>query len=440
MALSIKGIGSQVTRVNEITPEFDAHLLRWLTGYDKAILKNHLGELAVTRSGNAINIAAGVFFVYGYACYNSAITTLTQQYGTGTSYAYVYLNIDLSGATGKFEIKLTTPSTSESYAWTQNNLYTNPVGRYQQPIALLVITASNITVFDGRADLLKAYPQNAKVADDYSTAGTIKTKFDSVDAVAATKAPIASPTFTGTPTITSIPSTTTQVANLNGNKGTEVTQGGTLAAGFYRVQLGGGAGATGGHNGSRETEGGRGGNGGSLNVVVYVPFSATYRISAGGGGTNGTSGTIGTRTAGGDGGGGGGASVFLVPQLGIILAAYGGGGGSGAGGQGQTSGNGVHAQTGGAGGDGGIVSSGTTGNDGGTLSAGSGYAGAGMNRNIVGIYNIVGGVSGGGTGAANAAANNGASGGNNVDIYTGGGAVWTDPDAGNGYARLYRLT
>jgi hypothetical protein len=412
MALSIKGIGSVATRVNEITPEFDAHLLSWLTAYDKAILKGHLGEFAVTRSGNAINIAAGLFFVYGYACLNSSIVTLTQQYGTGTSYAYVYFDIDLSGSTGKFQIKLTTPSTSEAVTWTQNNLFTNPVGRYQQAIAKLTITASSITVTDLRADLLLPYPRKAKEADDYSTAGTIKTKFDSVDAVAATKAPIASPVFTGTPTITSIPTAETAVVSLTGNGTVAVTQTGQIDPGWYRVELAGGGGGRGGNN--NNGGGGAGGNGGKLGTTVYLPFRCTYRISAGGGGAAGAD--VGGQAS--TGGGGGGGSVLDIPQLGILLFASGGGGG---GGRGWTGGSGT---TGGGGGRGGVFGTG------GGTGAGGGYDYAYT------MYADAQGAPGGSGSAGTSAPGAGTSGRNNLDHGTGGGAA----AGANGWARLYRLT
>jgi hypothetical protein len=221
--LVIKGIGNAAGRVNEITPEFDARLLRWLAGYDKAILKNHLEEFAVTRTGNTVSVGSGLFLVYGYACYNSSIVTLTQQYGTGTSYAYVYLNIDLSESTARFEIKLTVPSSTDTASWTQNNLYTNPFGRYQQPIARLTITSSAITVTNLRDELLKPYPQYAKQADDYSASGGIATKFGGIDTsistLNSTKAPLANPAFTGGYTINpnTVPTAESIVINLTGN-------------------------------------------------------------------------------------------------------------------------------------------------------------------------------------------------------------------------------
>jgi hypothetical protein len=419
--LVIKGIGSAAGRVNEITPEFDARLLRWLAGYDKAILKSHLEEFAVTRTGNTVSVGSGLFFVYGYACYNSSIVTLTQQYGTGTSYAYVYLNIALSESTARFEIKLTVPSSTDTVSWTQNNLYTNPFGRYQQPIAKLTITFSAITVTNLRDELLKPYPQYAKQADDYTASGAIATKFGGIDTsistLNSTKAPIENPAFTGGYTINpnTIPTTESIVINLTGNGQTLVLQTGNIDAGWYRIYLGGAGGGNGGYN--NNGAGGDGGTGGVLDTKIHIPYRALYYTAAGGAGTAADN-QSGSSSGG---GGGGGASIFCIPQLGILLAATGGGGGGG------RSWSGGSGSTGGSGGLGGGLGSGSSGgSSSGTSSHAGGAAGAGYPH----ILDTARRGSGGGV------AEGGGNGYNNINANTGGGAV----AHGQGWARVYRLS
>jgi hypothetical protein len=432
MANYLKGIGDIPTRVNEILPSLDARILKFIIGHTSGVISGELNEFSATTVDRGVVVRSGLCQAHGYFGCCDTETQFNFVMPSGTQYVQIYAEIDLSVVPNRFEIKATAMSNSTAFSPRQDNLRTTTNGKFQLWLWQATLTSTTITLADKRVFIYK--PSDAVTAENYTASGGIATKFSSVDATAATKAPLANPVFTGTPTITSVPTTATLSASLNGNKTSEVTQGGTISPGFYRVELGGGAGATGGQNGGRSTTGGHGGNGGSLTATVYIPYAVTYRLTAGGGGTNGTSGTMGTNTAGGDGGGGGGASIFLVPQLGILLAAYGGGGGSGAGGTGNTSGNGVHAQAGGAGGSGGIVTGGSTG------TGDSGYGGGGNSRNLVAVYNADFGVSGGGSGPANGASNNGTAGGNNLTTTTGGGAVWTDADAGNGWARLYRLS
>jgi hypothetical protein len=337
----------------------------------------------------------------------------------GTSYAYVYLNIDLSESTAKFEIKLTTPSSTDTVSWTQNNLFTNSFGRYQQPIARLTITSSAITVTNLRDEILKPYPQYAKQADDYSSSGGIASRFGTVDTnitnLNNTKAPISNPAFTGGYTINSdtIPSSETIVINLTGNGQTLVLQAGNIDAGWYRVYLGGAGGGNGGYN--NNGAGGSGGAGGILDTKIHIPYRSAYYTAAGG------AGTAADNQGGASSGGGGGASVFCIPQLGILLAATGGGGGGG------RSWSGGSGSTGGSGGQGGGFGSG---NGGGSSSGTGSHAGGAAGAGYPHILDANRRASGGGVAA------NGGDGSNNLNTNTGGGAG----AHGQGWARLYRLS
>jgi hypothetical protein len=415
MANYLKGIGDAATRVNEILPSLDAKINSFLVGHTAGIIKGEFYEFAATAIDRGVVVKSGLFEAYGYFGATDTETQINFIMPSGTNYVHLYAEIDLSVVPNRFEIKATPMSNSSAFSFRQDNLRTNLGGKYQFPLWQVTLTASSIILTDRRAYIAK--PSDAVTAENFTAAGGIATRFAGVDAAVALKAPIASPTFTGTPTVNidTAPTTQTQVVNLAGNGANQVVQHGNIDPGWYRIYLGGGGGGNGGAN--NNGAGGSGGSGGVVDVKILIPYRTAYYTGAGGGGASATN--YGGSPSGG--GGGGGSSVFAIPQLGILLCAFGGGGGGG------RSWSGGRGSTGGSGGMGGGYGGGTAGGSStGNTSVAGGANGAGYPTRLSSDYR----ASGGGVAA------NGGNGGNNINLNEGDGAGVS----GNGWVRVYRLT
>jgi hypothetical protein len=411
MAYYMKGIGDAATKINEIIPSLDAKINAFIVGHTAGIIKNEFYEFAATAIDRGVRVQGGLIQAYGYFGAADTETQINFVMPSTASYSHIYAELDLSVVPNRFSIKATPPSNSAAFSFRQDNLSTNQSGKYQFPLWQATLTETAITLADKRAYIAK--PSDAVTAENFTATGGIATKFNGIDAAVALKAPIASPTFTGTPTIDAdaAPAGQTQVVNLTGNGSSAVYQIGSIDPGWYRIYLGGGAGGNGG--GNNGGSGGTGGHGGTLDLKILIPYRVSYYAAAGGAG--GSAENQGGQASGG--GGGGGSSVFAVPQLGVILCAFGGGGGGG------RAWGGGSGESGGSGGIGGGYGSGSAGSGSGKGTNSGGSFGAGYPARLYADNRAGGGSAGG---------ENGGDGGNNVNTSTGG-------SAGQGRARLYRL-
>jgi hypothetical protein len=361
MAYYLKGIGDAPTRVNEILPSLDAKINKFLGGHVSGVIKGMFGEFACTTIDRGVRISGGLMQAYGFFGCADTETQINFVMPATTNYLRLYAKINLSVVPNTFSVKATPMSNSDAYTFRQDNLTGNPNGVFQLPLWKCRLTSSTITLTDMRAFIAK--PLDAVNAENYTAGGGIASKITEMETAIGTKAPIISPTFKGTVTITDKPTTVTRVLTLTGNGTSLAATNGTLEAGWYRLYLGGAGGGKGGNN--NNGSGGSGGTGGVCQADFLVPYSTNYYACAGGAGQNAPN----VGGSGSGGGGGGGSSLFAVPALGILLVATGGAGGGGLGWSGG------RGSTGGAGGNGGGFGGGSNGGNPTGEATGTGGAG-----------------------------------------------------------------
>ena len=166
MQISIAAAGNADTNVNLIDHRYQAEALRQLRGIDCGVLNNSFyssaSDVGLTRTPNAsfmwpltasnvqnITVGRGMATAYGIdAKSESDISFTATAPSAGTKYLFIYLQWDLSNPTeGKGDLLL--HDNGSSATWTppyQDNLITNPIGRYQMPLYRLAVnTAGTIT-------------------------------------------------------------------------------------------------------------------------------------------------------------------------------------------------------------------------------------------------------------------------------------------------------
>lgn len=160
--LNVAAAGNAETNANLINARFQAEALRRLRGHDCGVLDNSFYSSANTtglsRSANAnfmwplnatnvqsIIVGRGMATAYGYDIQSEDDVTLVGTApSSGTKYLFVYLEWDLSNpveAVGSLLLH----DNGASASWTppyQDNLITNPIGKYQMPLYRLAVNTS----------------------------------------------------------------------------------------------------------------------------------------------------------------------------------------------------------------------------------------------------------------------------------------------------------
>lgn len=164
--LAVAAAGNADDNINLINARFQAEALRRLRGYDCGVLDNSFYSDAsprgLTRSANVnfmwpltysgvanISVGRGMATAYGFDIQSETVTHFTATApSAGTKYLFIYLEWDFSNpveALGKIDIH----DNGSSASWTppyQDNLITNPIGKYQMPLYRLTVnTAGTIT-------------------------------------------------------------------------------------------------------------------------------------------------------------------------------------------------------------------------------------------------------------------------------------------------------
>ncbi len=197
--VNIAAAGNAEDNINLINPRFQAEALRKLRGRDCGVLDNSFYTSAsangYTRSPNSafmwpltaintqsITVGRGMATAYGYDIQSEQSISLTATApSAGTKYVFIYLEWDLSNpveAVGSLLVH----DNGASASWTppyQDNLITNPIGKYQMPLYRLTVnTSGTITETKNWESLGVAtigYPlraehaNHAEKADDTST-------------------------------------------------------------------------------------------------------------------------------------------------------------------------------------------------------------------------------------------------------------------------------
>jgi len=193
MAFFVKGLGDAVARVNEILPRFDASIFNFLAQTNPGVCWWETTRFNATVADRGVNIGAGMVLCHGYFGMSDQTHRINFVLpASGTQFARVFAEINLSASPHRFNIRATSQSTSSSIGLTQNNLTTNPNGIHQIPLYLVTIPASGaITVSDQRVQILRV--QNAGHAQTAGSAtsatnvtGTIATATTAVTQTAGT--------------------------------------------------------------------------------------------------------------------------------------------------------------------------------------------------------------------------------------------------------------
>lgn len=181
MAYFLKGIGDRNLGKNEILPQFDARIMYFLIGSQNGIISGELNNFSYISIARGVQIRSGFMQAYGYF----AMSDTDVQFNfimptTQTQYVQVYAEIDLSRVPHNFEIECTAASNSSSFTPQQDNLRSNPNGKYQEWLYTVYLYTNNTLGFvDKRSYIYK--PKDAINAENYTSTGGIATKFTSVD-------------------------------------------------------------------------------------------------------------------------------------------------------------------------------------------------------------------------------------------------------------------
>lgn len=166
--LNVAAAGNAEENINLINARFQAEALRRLRGKDCGVLDNSFYSTAHTtgleRNANSafmwpltanaltdgVIVGRGMATAYGYDIQNEnevAFTGLTAP-SVGTKYFFIYLEWDLSNpveANGKIDIH----DNGSGATWTpphQDNLITNPLGKYQMPLYRVAVNTAGRVV------------------------------------------------------------------------------------------------------------------------------------------------------------------------------------------------------------------------------------------------------------------------------------------------------
>lgn len=160
--LNVAAAGNAETNANLINARFQAEALRRLRGHDCGVLDNSFyssaNDTGLSRSANTnfmwplnaanvqtITVGRGMATAYGYDIQSEdEVTLVGTAPSSGTKYLFVYLEWDLSNpveAVGSLLLH----DNGASASWTppyQDNLITNPIGKYQMPLYRLSVNTS----------------------------------------------------------------------------------------------------------------------------------------------------------------------------------------------------------------------------------------------------------------------------------------------------------
>lgn len=160
--LAVAAAGNADENINLINARFQAEALRRLRGYDCGVLDNSFYSDAsprgLSRSANvdfmwpltytsvaSISVGRGMATAYGFDIQSEAVTHFTATApSAGSKYLFIYLEWDFSNpaeALGKIDIH----DNGSGATWSppyQDNLITNPIGKYQMPLYRLTVNTS----------------------------------------------------------------------------------------------------------------------------------------------------------------------------------------------------------------------------------------------------------------------------------------------------------
>lgn len=160
--LNVAAAGNAEENINLINARFQAEALRRIRGVDCGVLDNSFysssESTGLTRDANAnfmwkltasnvqnITVGRGMATAYGFDIQSEADVSFTATApSSGTKYLFIYLEWDLANpeeAVGSIKIH----DNGSSASWTppsQNNLITNPIGKYQMPLYRLAVNTS----------------------------------------------------------------------------------------------------------------------------------------------------------------------------------------------------------------------------------------------------------------------------------------------------------
>ena len=160
--LNVAAAGNAEENINLINARFQAEALRRIRGVDCGVLDNSFysgtDNTALSRTANAnfmwkltasnvqnITVGRGMATAYGFDIQSEADVSFTATApSAGTKYLFVYLEWDLSNpveAVGSIKIQ----DNGSGSSWTppsQDNLITNPIGKYQMPLYRLAVNTS----------------------------------------------------------------------------------------------------------------------------------------------------------------------------------------------------------------------------------------------------------------------------------------------------------
>lgn len=164
--LNLAAAGDAEQNINLINPRFQAEALRQLRGIDCGILDNSFYDSGnkdgLARTPNAsfmwpltatnaqsITIGRGMATAYGYDLQNERNVILNASTpSVGSKYVFIYLEWDLS-VTGAANGSILLHDNGSGATWTppyQDNLITNPIGKYQMPLYRLEIDTTGAIV------------------------------------------------------------------------------------------------------------------------------------------------------------------------------------------------------------------------------------------------------------------------------------------------------
>jgi len=174
MANYLKGIGDAATRKNEILPNLDARINKFLAGHTSGIIRGEYNEYAATVVDRGVVVKSGFMTAHGYFGASDTETQINFIMPSSTNYVHIYAEIDLATLPNKYEIKATNLSSSSAWTPRQDNLLVEQSGKFQFPLYMVTVTASTIMLTDKRVLIEKPlrviHAENATNAASATTA------------------------------------------------------------------------------------------------------------------------------------------------------------------------------------------------------------------------------------------------------------------------------